>query len=154
MPAWTFNYFKLCTQKLKRHGSGLVQYSTHTMVFQRSTKASLDFKEHQIMLENLSDNFPQRQQEFRCYLDRRKQTPIHTYWKSSFGTIIFSEEFYKLLVKGLNKCCNKVRPVLTSFLIVYALTPMLLLLSRFSHVQLFVTLWTIAYQASFVHGIL
>ena len=91
------------------------------------------------MLENLSDNFPQRQQEFRCYLDRRKQTPIHTYWKSSFGTIIFSEEFYKLLVKGPNKCCNKVRPVLTSFLIVYALTPMLLLLSHFSRVRLCAT---------------
>lgn len=78
------------------------------------------------MLENLSDNFPQRQKELRCYVDRRKQMHIHTSWKSYFGTIIFSEEFYKLLVKGPNKCCNKIRPMLTSFLIVYALTPMLL----------------------------
>lgn len=78
------------------------------------------------MLENLSDNFPQRQKELRRYLDRRKQMPIHTYWKSFFGTIIFSVEFYKLLVKRPNKCCNKIRPMLTSFLIVYALTPMLM----------------------------
>ena len=79
---------------------------------------------------------------------RQKKANAYSYLlEIFFWHIIFSEEFYKLLVKGPNKCCNKVRPVLTSFLIVYALTPMLLLLSRFSRVRLCATPQTAAHQA-------
>lgn len=57
--------------------------------------------------------FP-KDKEPKCYLDRRNKMHIHIYWRSYFGTMSLSEEFYKLLIKCPNKYCNKIRFMLTS----------------------------------------
>ena len=60
---------------------------------------------------------------------------------------------YTYILKNYFICVYMCVHVLCMFYVLFHITDMLLMLSHFSHVQLFVTPWTAAYQAPPVHGI-